>query len=181
MNLNSKMKKDNILVTGRPGIGKTTVLQRICKELEYLHPVGFFTREIRENGKRQGFELTSMDQRQMILAHTSKAGQGKVGKYGVDIHGFEAFLDAVDLESLEARFVVVDEIGKMECLSPKFVTMVRRVLESEKPFLATVAAKGGGFIHEVKSRYDVELISLTEQNRETLARDLVRQMQVLLD
>lgn len=175
------MKKDNIIVTGRPGVGKTTVLQRVCKKLKLLRPVGSFTREIRENGKRKGFELVSLDWVQMTLAHTRMAGQGIVGKYGVDIHGFEVFLDAVDLESSEAGFAVVDEIGKMECLSPKFVAMIRRVLESEKPFLATVATKGDGFIQEVKSREDVELISLTERNRETLVRDLVRQMQIMLD
>jgi nucleoside-triphosphatase len=108
------------------------------------------------------------------------AGQGKVGKYGVDVQGLEAYLDALRLEAPEAGFIAIDEIGKMECLSGKFVAMTRHALGSERPLLATVAAKGGGFISEVKARNDVELILLTEHNRDALAGEIAERLRALL-
>ena len=166
------MTKKNILITGRPGVGKTTLLQKVCTELESFRPAGFVTREIREKGQRQGFELFSLDGRRQILAHNRINGQGRVGKYGVNVRGFDAFLDSLDLQSAETGFFAVDEIGKMECLSTRFVHIVRQILESNRPFLATIAVKGSGFIKEVKDRDDVELLSLNEKNREHMAGEL---------
>lgn len=174
------MDTTNILITGRPGVGKTTLVLSVCRVLERHHPAGFLTREIREGGSRQGFELMSLDGRRRTLAHTGMAGQGKVGKYGVDVQGFEAYLDALSLEVPEAGFIAIDEIGKMECRSAKFVAMTRQVLDSERLFLATVAATGGGFISEVKARNDVELVLLTERNRDALAGEITERLRALL-
>ena len=64
--------------------------------------------------------------------------------------------------------VLIDEIGKMECFSSRFIEAVRKLLDSETPVVATVAIKGGGFIEEVKSRPDVEIREVTHANREEL-------------
>jgi GTP1/Obg family GTP-binding protein len=37
----------NILITGIPGIGKTTLIRKIADALRHIHPVGFYTAEIR--------------------------------------------------------------------------------------------------------------------------------------
>jgi nucleoside-triphosphatase len=174
------MSRTTILLTGRPGIGKTTLLQTVCRELRHCRPTGFYTLEIRQHGIRQGFELVGLDHRRMTLAHRQIAGQGRVGTYGVDIQSFEAFLDELNLDDPDAGFTAIDEIGKMECLSPAFVLMVGRILDSARPCLATVAAKGGGFIQEVKARGDVQLVTLNEENRESLTAELVRRMNSML-
>ena len=41
---------NNILITGKPGSGKTTLFKRLVKALRHLEPVGFYTQEIREGG-----------------------------------------------------------------------------------------------------------------------------------
>ncbi|MDP3768164.1 MAG: nucleoside-triphosphatase, partial [Dehalococcoidia bacterium] len=64
--------------------------------------------------------------------------------------------------------VLVDEIGKMECLSTAFVAAVRRLLAGPTPVIATVARRGAGLIAEVKARRDVELIHVTRANRDDL-------------
>jgi nucleoside-triphosphatase len=174
------MDTTNILITGRPGVGKTTLVLSVCRMLERHRPAGFLTREIREGGSRQGFELVSLDGRRRTLAHKGMAGQGKVGKYGVDVQGFEAYLDALRLEAPEAGFIAIDEIGKMECLSDTFVAMTRQALDSERPLLATIAAKSGGFITEVKARNDVELVSMAELSRDALAGEITERLRALL-
>src|SRR5262249_24678581 len=68
----------------------------------------------------------------------------------------------------EVDVYIIDEIGKMECLSPAFVRAVRRVLDGTVPVLATVALKGGGFIGEVKARTDVGLVEVSPANRDGL-------------
>ena len=45
----------SILLTGRPGIGKTTVIMRLAESLQQLQVKGFYTEEIRESGRRKGF------------------------------------------------------------------------------------------------------------------------------
>ena len=162
------------LITGAPGVGKTTLVVKLAETLASWEPVGFYTEEIRESGVRKGFELVSFsdDQRQ-ILAHVGLASTYRVGKYGVDIPAFERFLDAIALPNAEARVVIIDEIGKMECHSEKFQRLLLQLLESERIVIATVALKGPGIISDVKKRSDVQLFSLTAGNRVSVLSQIV--------
>ena len=111
---------ENVLITGFPGVGKTTLIKKLSETMETLHTVGFFTTEIRIGGVRKGFELISLDGEKACLSHVDIKGPYRVGKYGVDVAEFESFLDGIAWQRPEVRAVIVDEIGKMECLSRKF-------------------------------------------------------------
>lgn len=163
----------NILITGLPGSGKTTLIMKLADELREYGPVGFATGEIRLQGTRTGFRITSLDQRRTgILAHVEITGPHRVGKYGVDLGGFEAFLDSLHLLEPSPRLVIIDEIGKMECLSAKFRGVITSLLTSNAAVIATIAMKGEGFIDEVKSRPGTILYELTQRNRDTLLQDI---------
>ena len=166
------MRKRHLLITGFPGTGKTTLLVRLVRRVAKLHPTGFYTEEIREGGMRQGFRLVGIDGKEGILAHVGLHARNRVGRYGVDIRGFESFLADLDLNGTSARLVFIDEIGKMECLSSRFVEQMRELLASGKTVVATVALKGGGFIAEVKGRPDCEVKEVTVANREKLVEEL---------
>jgi nucleoside-triphosphatase len=135
--------------------------------------VGFYTEEIRPGRERTGFALRSLDGRAGRLAGVDISGRHRVGKYGVDVEGFERFLDAVDLNQPTAGLVMIDEIGKMECLSPRFQQMIREILASERLLIATVAQHGGGLIEEIKRRKDVRIYTLTVQNRDSIAESIL--------
>ncbi len=163
----------NILITGLPGSGKTTLVIKLADELREYGPVGFTTGEIRPHGTRTGFQLTSLDhERTGILAHVEIAGPHRVGKYGVDLGGFEAFLGSLPLLDPAPRLVIIDEIGRMECLSAKFRELITSLLTSNAAVIATIASKGGGFINEVKSSPGNILYELAERNRDTLLQDI---------
>jgi len=163
LNFNSKSPK--ILLTGLPGCGKTTAIIKIVANLKGIKTAGFYTQEIRQNGKRKGFRWTTFDGTAGILARLDIKGHLRVGKYGVDVAGFEkAAVPALDFESTDAQLFVLDEIGKMECLSDKFVAAVRRLFASDRPVLATVAQKGPGLISEVKNYPQTTLLKLTPQS-----------------
>lgn len=170
------MNERHLLITGLPGIGKTTLLRELAHRFAHLEPPlepsGFYTEEIREGGVRRGFRLVSLDGREGILSDTGFGGRDRVGRYGVDLEGFEAFLGSLDLPASRAPLLMIDEIGKMECLSPGFVTLVEALLDGETAVVATVARKGDGFIGKVKKRPDVKLVEVTHANRDSLPDEL---------
>ncbi len=166
----------NLFVTGLPGSGKTTLIRGMAEELKDLlpRPAGFYTQEIRERGIRQGFELVALDGgRHRVLSCVSFKAGPFVGKYGVDVAGFESFLDGIFDPGAGASLVVVDEIGKMECLSAKFRTWVTALLDSGVPVLATVALRGTPFTEALKRRQDVRVYELAPANRDALRARIV--------
>jgi nucleoside-triphosphatase len=157
----------NIVVTGPPRIGKSTLIERIVSRIQ--RPLtGFFTREIREGGKRTGFSIVTLDGREGVLAHQNIKGRFRVGKYGVNLDD----IDQIAVPSMSPAqsdvIVVIDEIGKMECFSPLFRETLTRVLDSENPVIGSIALKGGPFIEKVKARENISLIEVTEKNRDDL-------------
>lgn len=158
-----------ILLTGRPGVGKTTVIKRTLALLDRPRASGFYTGELRGPRGRLGFEAVTLDGRKQVLAHVDFPGRQRVSKYGVDVAGFEReIVPSIDpAAQLDADLIVVDEIGKMECFSPCFREAVRRALDSPLPLLGTIG-KAGGFIAEIRARPYVELIEVRPANRERL-------------
>jgi nucleoside-triphosphatase len=170
------MKKKNILITGLPGVGKTTLIKNIVEALKDLRPVGFYTAEIREGGIRKGFELISLDGRKGLLSHTDIQSPHRVGKYKVDVKGFEDFLSSLSLLNPSTPLVIIDEIGKMECFSDQFKNLLKEILDSEKWAIATIALKGSGIIEEIKKRKDVKLFEITQKNRDSLLPDILSEV-----
>lgn len=166
----------NILLTGRPGVGKTTVIMRALEMMPDIRATGFYTRELRGPKGRAGFEAITLDGRRRILAHVNFKGPHRVSKYGVDVAGFEGeIVPAIDPTlHPEAQLIVIDEVGKMECFSPKFRETVVRALDSGKAVLGTIGVRGGGFIQSLKRRDDVEVIEVTRGNRDRLPERLAR-------
>ena len=167
-------KSAKILLTGLPGCGKTTAVMQIIADLDSKKVAGFYTQEIRQNNVRKGFGWKRLDGAEGILAHVDIKGHFRVGKYGVDVAGFEKYVVPIlDIQQTDAELFVLDEIGKMECLSEKFVAAVRQLFASDRSVLATVAQKGAGLISEVKSYPNTKLFNLTHQGRdETIAEIL---------
>jgi len=167
--------KKNILITGMPGVGKTTLIRRIAEGLDGV--AGFYTEEIREGGARKGFRLVAFDGHEQILAHVAIRGPHRVSKYGVDVAGFEKFL-AERFDVSRARVVVIDEIGKMECCSPMFIEKMRGILDSPAPAIFTIAKIGSGFIAEAKARADAEIHEVTRANRDELAPAILADIKI---
>ena len=74
--------------------------------------------------------------------------------------------------------IVIDEIGKMECFSRRFVTAVENALGGSSTVLGTVARGGSPFIREVRSWPGVELIEVTLQNREDLVEEIIEKLRI---
>jgi nucleoside-triphosphatase len=167
-----RLRHHKTLITGEPGVGKTTLVQRVVERIPTAKMAGFHTAEIRAGGRRLGFELRGLNGERRTLAHMNIHSPHRVSKYGVDTAGFEAFLENLDLLDPEVELVVIDEIGKMELFSSRFQALLREVLGSRKELLATIAMKGGGLIREIKQRPDVYLLEVTRTNRDRLPGEI---------
>jgi len=168
-----RLKHDKILVTGKPGVGKTTLVQRIVERMQPVPAAGFYTAEIRSKGSRLGFELQGLNGDRRILARVDIDSRHRVGKYKVDTDGFEEFLENLELLNPDVELIVIDEIGKMELLSNRFRSLIRDVLASDKQLLATIALGSEGVIQEIKRRSDIHLLEVTQANRERLPEAIV--------
>jgi len=154
-----------LLLTGQPGTGKTALIKEALARTR-VNGGGFYTEEIRIGGIRQGFRIITLDGQEAVLAHVDISSPYRVSKYRVDIDA----LDRVGVSALhqalkEADLVVIDEIGKMELLSPRFKEAVTQALNSGKRVLGTIMLNPHPFVDELKHRPEVEVLFLTRGNR----------------
>jgi nucleoside-triphosphatase len=166
----------NLLITGEPGIGKTTLITKLAAELKALNPVGFYTAETRVDGVRKGFQLVSLDGRHGTLAHVDCRSPIVVGKYRVNVRAFEVFLSTLNLTATDGRLVIIDEIGKMECHSRVFRAQVEELLAQDRIVIATVAQNGIGLIEQVKQRDDIVVFEMMRRNREEMLGKVLRRI-----
>ena len=172
------MEKRVLLLTGSPGVGKTTVLLRVVESLKTkgYSVGGMVSREVRSAGVRVGFEVLDLSSnRRGWLAHVNQPSGPQVGKYRVNLEdlnsiGAEAILKAVE----DCDVIAVDEVGPMELFSESFREAVRKAVECRKVVVGVVHWKARDrLIEEVKKREDTEIIEVTHENRNKLHENIV--------
>jgi len=157
-----------ILLTGRPRVGKTTIIKDVVGRLPG-QAGGFYTEEIRERGQRQGFKIVTPDGQEGILAHVSIKSRMRVSKYGVNLADLESIGVAAIREAVAHKdYVVIDEIGKMELFSQAFKDAVWEAVHSDKPVLGTITLRPHPWADSVKALPQVTIIGVTEANRDEI-------------
>ena len=161
------------LLTGGPGVGKTTIIKQALGKAQ-ARAGGFVTEEIRAGGVRQGFRIVTLDGESAILAHIDIISHYRVSKYGVDVEGLDRVGVAALREATRGRaLVVIDEIGKMELFSPQFQEAVLAAVNSEKRVLGTIMLSSHPWADEIKRHPSVFTITVTRTNhREVLEQVL---------
>ena len=149
-NRSKRLMPNVYLLTGSPGVGKTTVIREAIAGSK-ARAGGFYTEEIRVGGVRQGFKIITLDGHDSILAHANISSHHRVGKYAVDV----ANLDDVAVTSLhqainETDLIIIDEIGRMELFSPLFREAVLKAISSNKKVLGSIMLNHHPFADEIK-------------------------------
>ena len=155
--------RTNIIITGIPGSGKSTILKKVISE--YKNKVGFVTNEVRENGKRIGFEIETHSGEKSFLAHVDFKSDLKVSKYYVDINNLNDMITKVT-EFNSDDLLFLDEIGQMELFSEKFKDLTTNYLDSPNTCISTLSkVYSEDFTEKIKNRKDIILIEITVENR----------------
>lgn len=159
-----------ILLAGRPGVGKTTIIKEIAESLGDSAG-GFCTAEIREGGRRQGFKITTLDGEEGILSHVDAKEPPRVSKYGVNLRDLEGIGVAALIQAVaNGRCVVVDEIGKMELFSQRFREVVLAAIEGDSTVVGTVMKARNPWVDDLKALPQVTILEVTEANRDHMAQ-----------
>jgi len=156
---------DNIyLLSGKPGSGKTSIIKEALSKTE-RNAGGFYTDEIRKGGSRVGFRIITLCGQNRLLSHIKLDSPYNIGKYKVDISSIdEVAVPAVREAILHSEIIVIDEIGKMELLSPLFRDVVTEALECEKKVLGTVLLSPHPWVDGIKMRPEVDTVIVTVAN-----------------
>lgn len=160
--------KGRIALTGRPGVGKTTLIERVLERLP-MSAGGMLTKEIRVCGHRVGFALVDVaTRREEVLAHIHQRVGPRVGRYTVNLASLEEFGIPAILHAIQEKdLVVVDEVAPMELSSPRFVPAVEAALGSSKALLISTHAHADCPIaHRV--RQELHLVRVRLSNRDEL-------------
>ncbi|XP_015760593.1 PREDICTED: cancer-related nucleoside-triphosphatase homolog [Acropora digitifera] len=194
--------KRHVLLTGSPGVGKTTLCQKLFEVLKEkgIQIQGFYTEEVRTSpkGSRVGFDVVTLNGQRGVLARIkgivvsftqkpfklilpSRPHAGKIRPQH-QVKSFEQLaLPTIKISSVSNTVVVVDEIGKMELFSQSFVNLVRELFASpQATILATVPItkqRPIPFVDELKCREDVTLIEVTRNTSDDLVSEVLRMLE----
>lgn len=157
--------KSAYLVTGEPGVGKTTLIRQVVSTMR-LRAGGFYTEDLRTGGAREGFRIVTLDGEIALLASAGHPGPVHVSKYGVDLEELERVGVAALRRAMDRGHVAVaDEIGRMQLFSRAFRQTVFEAVRAGHPLLGTIMAGRNPYADRIRTHRNVEILTLTESNR----------------
>lgn len=174
-------KSIKVGITGLPGSGKTQALMKVVEMLEQekYKVGGMITEPIMEKNRRMGFYVVDWaSKNRAVLAHVSVKSKFTVGKYGVDLSSLDTIgVHALNCACRDADVIVVDEVGKMEVESEKFVSAVKEAMETDKPMILTLHKKSRNpLLQDIRRRDDVRILEVTPINRNLLPYKIIKLM-----
>jgi nucleoside-triphosphatase len=170
--------KPIILLTGKPGVGKSTVVKRIIDNISEKVG-GFYTREVRENSIRLGFEIVTLSGEVARLAVKSPkpmfSNEATFGHYKVNLDALITIgIPALQNAASMGQIVIIDEIGPMELLSEEFRETVDEILNNNTLLVVgTIVERSYEFSDAVKANPRVILKYVTTENRKKLPSEIL--------
>ncbi len=174
-----------VLVTGRPGIGKTTVVMSVADRVraQGLLVGGIICPEVRAGGRRIGFDIIDlMEGRRGILSRVCSADftGPRVGKYCVSVSDAESVgVAAIENALRRADLVIMDEVGPMELKVPALKQAMFKALGSRKPVVAVVHVRSIDYVSKHVEGNRV-IYRVDEVNRNFLPDEIFSRLKTFL-
>ncbi len=168
--------KPNIFLTGAPSAGKTTVIKKVIDGLK-CPANGFYTEEEKQDGRRVGFLMRTLNGQSGYLAHQDISSDYHIRRYGISIDNIEQ-IAVPAITPVGDQMIILDEIGKMECFSELFRQAAVNALNAPNRIIGTITLGGNDFIRSIKDREDVEILEVTLDNRDTLPGLILKEIDI---
>jgi nucleoside-triphosphatase len=170
-----------IVVSGLPGSGKSTIVQKVRALLPGAEQAGFLTRAVVEGGKRAGFSLESFAGEREIFAHVDFTGTRRFGRFGVHPEAFDRLGKEIVSRASLSRFAVIDELGVMETGTTDFVRSVAALFAVPRHALAVVQERALPFwMEHIGGRNIDRFYILDRENRDALPNRIFKDLNSIL-
>jgi len=167
------------VITGVPGIGKTTALVRLTKMLKNagVEVDGFYSVEVKDKGERKGFSFVDIKTGDTVQL-ASISGDGiRFGRYRVKVKNIDQFVPKVIQRAIEySKIIILDEIGPMELFSNSFKKAVEDLLKTDKVIIAVVHRSFSHDLMKEVLKSAKAKIEVTESNRDAIPEQLFQML-----
>ncbi|GIU70736.1 MAG: NTPase [Candidatus Nitrosocaldaceae archaeon] len=155
-----------ILITGEPGVGKTTILLKLFNMLKSYKVGGIIAKEIRSNG-RIGFEFIDLSSNKRELLASIHGNGPRVGKYYINLEGCKFAADILK-NANNYDIILVDELGPMEFKSKEFRDAAKMLLDVNKIRIVVIHKRLKDTIIDEYKRRANAIITVTKENRDNI-------------
>ena len=160
--------KDKLFLTGARGVGKSTCIDRVLGGIAC--PVGGFRTRFASDNRSLLLLSDVSDRDARIAAHFT--GEGKIpvpetfNGYGVSL-----------LSSIPAPgLLLMDELGFLERDALAFRCAVLDALDADTPVLGVIRQGALGWLDALRRHERVEVVTVTEENRDTLPGEIRKRL-----
>lgn len=180
------MEKRHIVISGLRGAGKTTLIEKLLKEIQ-VPVTGFFTRSMPKD--ERGFHAIYIFRPDDQLREKSPAnhiGDCDTRNRTINLEVFETVgveylqegqidASADERASQSAQgIIVMDELGFMETGATAFCDTVLSCFDGDQRVLATLkASHHTDFLNAVRHHPKAEVFEITPENRDELYEELL--------
>ena len=161
------MKKKHVFYTGPRGIGKSTLLQKRLAQFQGVF-AGFRTVKV-PCGDSFSVHMLPVDKKEMPGEENFLFDRDKKRKYEENALRFNAIGCRCLADLKGAELIVMDELGSAESAAKAFQDRVLALLDGDIPILGVLQEGESAFQQRVATHPNVELIYVTEENRDSLS------------
>jgi len=164
------MNKRILLLSGGADVGKSALIKRLAMRVEEDRRQGFFTESVYDGQQRIGFTVNSFNGESFLVAKTGYTTGVKLGRYGVDLNLLNKAMDRSISEIKAESVCLIDELGKLECLSDYFCQCIEALLVTPAVAVISSPLRGAALLTRVVSHPDVLQMKVTENNIQQVER-----------
>ncbi len=167
----NKNKYVRVAITGKPGVGKSTLCLKTYNFLKNKIIIkGFITIECRIGGKRIGFQFFDLASGEKLWLARRGNGEVMVGKYTVFVENIDVMAERIE-DYKNADLIIIDEIGPMELKSKKFINSIENIMRFDNLLFTVHYKSKHPLVKKIKDEFN--LIVIDRYNREDVFRRVV--------